>query len=54
LEEGFSCIRMEGKSEATEDAKNVRLTPRQTHGFDWDFVDNSATAGTSKSRNEEV
>jgi len=60
LEEGFSCIRMEGKSEMTEDSKNVRLTPRQTHGFDWDMIDSATnnttttTNGASKSRNDEV
>ena len=65
LEEGFSCIRMEGKSEMSEDSRNVRLTPRKTHGFDWDMVDSSnvtttttasaaTTNGTTKSRIEEV
>ena len=49
LEEGFSCIRMEGKSEMSEDSKNIRLTPRKTHGFDWDMVDasNVTTASTA-------
>jgi len=59
LEEGFSCIRMEGKSDLSDDSKNVRLTPRQTHGFDWDMIDSAAnntttTNGASKSRNDEV
>ena len=65
LEEGFSCIRMEAKSQMSEDSKNIRLTPRKTHGFDWDMVDASnvtvptatpttTTNGTTKSRVEEV
>jgi hypothetical protein len=48
LEEGFSCIRMEGKSETSDGATGGR------GGFDWDVVDLSNSRLASRARNEEV
>lgn len=49
LEEGFSCIRMESKSEnLSDESKDDR------HRFDWDVVDATKTKTSTKVRQDEV
>ena len=50
LEEGFSCIRMEPKSESLSDGDHRY----ERHKFDWDVVDATKYKSSSRVRQEEV
>ena len=57
LEEGLSCIKMSTKDDLIPDEEEeANLTPKQTHGFDWDksisehIAEDSETSQSTKTQ----